>query len=397
MSEFSIRGKKSPDEQHIGPVNPLVKFEISSPETIEKALAVEDLTQDGSTHAINLVREAVQNTLAKRNFPNIQVVRGSAVVPLHDNFDRLLFPDNNIGRSSTYTRYVDEDHVLKTHTSALVPGTLDEVKAGKYEDDTTFVFPGLVYRRDVTDRTHLGVFHQMDVWRVKKNNGEEPMNVQDLGRLVLAVFEAATPGSEPIVYQADHPYTVEGVEVYAKFGDDELEVLEAGLIHPDVLAGSGLSPDEYSGLALGMGLDRLVMARKGMPDIRMLRAQNPRIASQMHDLRPFEQVSDQPDMSRDISYVVSSDVTPEDIAESVREAFGDDAYLIEEVQIKSATHPGDLHPNAVKRLGIREGQQNVLVNINLRHPDRTLTKKEINALYREAYPKIHQGSEPGYI
>lgn len=395
--EYSEPGGLYEAQEQIGLHNPLLKFEISPSETVERSLAVKDLTFDGSTHAINLVREAVQAKLLEHGFPNIKVVRGNPVVSTADNFDRLRFSKDNLGRSSTYTRYLDENHVLRTHTSAMVPEALDELAKHSEVEDITFIFPGLVYRRDVSDRTHLGVFHQMDIWRIQKNNKRRSLAADHLRDLVKTVFEAATPGVEPIVYDAVHPYTIEGIEVYAQFGDDELEVLEAGLAHPEVLANSGLDPEEYSGLALGMGIDRLVMARKGMQDIRLLRADNPKIASQMHDLRNFEYVSNQPDMSRDLSYVVAADSTPEDIAESLREAFKDNEYLIEEITVKTVTTPQELHSSAAERLGITDEQINVLVNIVLRHPDRTLTKKEINALYSDAYPHIHKGSGPGYI
>lgn len=379
--------------------NPLLKHEISSPEIIEEALKIEDLTADGSTHAINIVRLGVQRELEEAGFPNIHIVRDSPIVSVADNFDKLLFPADNMGRSSVYTRYVDSEHVLRTHTSASVPSLLEHVAHNQdtTPDDVTFILPGMVYRRDVSDRTHLGEFHQMDVWRLVRNNGNPPMDRDDLLRLVEVVFRGATPGKDPIVYEANHPYTVDGIEVYARFGDQELEVLEAGLINPAVLAQCGLNPNEYSGLALGMGLDRLVMTQKSLGDIRLLRAENPKIASQMHDMLPFREVSRLPAATRDLSYAVGSDSQPEDIAEAIRRAFGEDAYLIEEVDIKSETALEDVHANAQSRLGILPGQKNVLVRVTLRHPDRTLNKQEINAIYSRIYPCIHEGSGPGYI
>ena len=379
--------------------NPLLKREISSPELIEKALNIEDLTADGSTHAINLVRLSVQEQLELANFPNLTVVRDNPIVSVEDNFDKLLFPADNMGRSSIYTRYVNSEHVLRTHTSASIPSLLEHIAERQNEtpDDITFILPGIVYRRDVSDKTHLGEFHQMDVWRLVRNKGNPPMNREDLLKLVDAVFDGAAPGKKPIVYEAVHPYTIGGIEVYAQFGDQELEVLEAGLINPEVLRNCGLDPEEYSGLALGMGLDRLVMTQKALSDIRLLRAKNPKVASQMHDMLAFKEISNLPAANRDLSYVVDAHSQPEDIAEEVRRAFGDDVYLIEEIEIKSETFPEDIHPNAKERLGIKDGQKNVLVRVTLRHADRTLNKQEINAMYARAYPQIHHGTEQGYI
>jgi phenylalanyl-tRNA synthetase alpha chain len=76
---------------------------------------------------------------------------------------------------------------------------------------------------------------------------------QGLLEVVNLIFKVLIPGYEPIIYEAKHPYTLDGIEVYAKVGGQMIEILEAGLAHPEVLAGSGLNPQEYTGLALGTG------------------------------------------------------------------------------------------------------------------------------------------------
>ena len=118
------------------------------------------------------------------------VVRGNPIVSVADNYDRLLFPYDNAGRSSTYTRYVDEEHVLRTHTSASVPETFRDFYKEFNGDipDTIFLFPGLVYRRDVIDPKHLDVFHQLDIWTLRKNGERGPANREDLLRLVNIIF-----------------------------------------------------------------------------------------------------------------------------------------------------------------------------------------------------------------
>ena len=108
-------------------------------------------------------------------------------------------------------------------------------------------------------------------------------------------------------------------------GDEWIEVWECGLAHPGVLAGAGL--DGWSGLALGMGLDRLLMLRKGIPDIRLLRATDPRIADQMNDLAPYRPVSDLPAVTRDLSVAMAADADTEQLGDRVRNALGDGADL----------------------------------------------------------------------
>ncbi len=381
------------------PHDSLLKFEVSSPEAIKKALEVQDLTLDNAPkHAINIIVDKVKKKLESAGFGEVRVVRGNPIVSVQDNFDKLLFPYDNAGRASTYTRYVDEDHVLRTHTSAQVPQTFKEFYKEFNGDipDTVFLFLGLVYRRDVIDPKHLDVFHQMDVWTLRKNGERGPFTDEDLLRLVTLVFKAVLPEQEPIIYKAVHPYTHNGIEVYGKLGDAELEILEAGLTHKEVLRGAGFDPDVYSGLASGFGLDRLVMSLKSLPDVRYLRSTEPRIAKQMENTEKFKEVSMMPPISRDMSYTIPGDYTEEDINEEIKIAFGEKSYLVENVVIHSRTKYVDLPEIAREKLGAQPGQDNVLVRITLRHPDVTLTKKEVNELYDQAYPKLHKGTK-GYI
>lgn len=375
-----------------------LKFEVSSPETIENLMSVKDLTlptENGEErNIIGKIYDKVIEKLTEHGFANINIVRGNPVVDAGDNFDSLLFSPGNPGRSSTYTRYTDEDHVLRTHTSALVPSTFKNLD--KEARQMTFVFPGLVYRRDVIDPRHLDVFHQIDVWTLQENKVYGAVNREDLLKLGKTVFEAACPDAKMIVYEAKHPYTVDGIEVYAGVDGKEIEVFEAGLIHPEVLKLTGLDPKQYSGLALGMGVERLIMARKDLPDIRLIRSTDPRVIKQMTDMEKFKSVSDQPAIVRDMSYCVSKNDTEEDICEAIRNVFGDKSDLLEQVEILQRTPFTELNPVAIERLGAKEGQDNVLVRIVLRHPDKTLTKKESAELYSMVYPKLHQGVTKGY-
>jgi len=381
------------------PNDGMLRFEVSSPEAVERALSVVDLTLDNSpVHAINIIVRRVKEKLAAAGLGDIRVIRANPIVSVEDNFDKLLFPYDNAGRASTYTRYTDENHVLRTHTSANVPETFKNFYNEFNGDipDTVFIFLGLVYRRDVIDPKHLDVFHQMDIWTLRKNGTRGPVTDADLLALVTMVFGAVVPDSKPVIYKAVHPYTLNGVEVYAKVGDSELEILEAGLAHPEVLRGAGFDPNIYSGLASGFGLDRLVMALKEVPDVRYLRSKEPRIAEQMKNTSKFKEVSSMPPISRDMSYCIPGNYTEEDINEEIKDAFGEQSYLVENVKIISRTKYGDLLPIVIEKLGASVGQDNVLVTIVLRHPDITLTKKQANDLYDAVYPKLHKGTK-GYM
>jgi phenylalanyl-tRNA synthetase alpha chain len=167
-------------------------------------------------------------------------------------------------------------------------------------------------------------------------------------------------------------------------------VWECGLAHPEVLARAGLSG--WHGLALGLGLDRFMMLRKGIGDIRLLRSVDPRIAGQMLDLTPYRPVSSMPAITRDLSVVVDAGDDVEALGDRVRDALGLQADAVEEVTVRSDTPYEQLPASAIDRMGMAPGQKNVLVRIVLRHLERTLTDSEANELRDKIYAALHQGS-----
>src|SRR5262249_33700174 len=148
--------------------------------------------------------------------------------------------------------------------------------------------PGLVYRRDVVDRLHVGEPHQLDLWRVRAG---APLVRRDLEQMIGLVVDAVLPGARHRMIPAVHPYTVDGLEVEVQVGDAWVELLECGLAGGHVLRAGGLDTDRWTGLALGLGLDRALMLRKGITDIRLLRSDDPRVAEQMLTLEPYREVS----------------------------------------------------------------------------------------------------------
>jgi phenylalanyl-tRNA synthetase alpha chain len=170
-----------------------------------------------------------------------------------------------------------------------------------------------------------------------------------------------------------------------------VEVWECGLAHPEVLAAAGLGG--RGGLALGMGLDRLLMLVKRIPDIRLLRSGDPRIARQMLDLARYRPVSSMPAITRDLSVAVSDDDDEETLGDRVRNALGAKAGCVEEVRVLSTTTYQQLPASAIGRLGARPGQKNLLVRAVLRDLDKTLTSEAANALRDRIYRALHQGTD----
>jgi len=169
---------------------------------------------------------------------------------------------------------------------------------------------------------------------------------------------------------------------------DRVEIGEAGRAAPAVLAGAGL-PAYVSGLAIGLGLDRLVMLRKGIPDIRLLRSADGGRSFQMLDLSLYRPVSAHPAAHRDVSVAVHAGTTPEELGDAVRESLGPDASLVEEVTVRSATAIADLPEAARARLGIRPGEVNVLLRVVLRDLDGSVPVPVANALRDRIYDALH--------
>jgi phenylalanyl-tRNA synthetase alpha chain len=187
-----------------------------------------------------------------------------------------------------------------------------------------------------------------------------------------------------------HPYTTEGLQIDVDHGDDWVEVGECGLAAAPVLAGASL--DGASGLAMGLGLDRILMLRKGVADIRLLRAADPRVADQMRDVSLYRPVSNRPPIARDLSVAVDEHDDTEVLGDRVRDALGDAADAVEAVEVLSETTGDELPAPARDRLGLRAGQKNVLLRVVLRHHDRTLTRDEANELRDRVYAALHRGT-----
>lgn len=373
-------------------IQPLTK------EKLNEYLAIPDLTEGKQPHAISLLYERVADYMREAHKKSdVRVYRKDPIVTVADNYDNLLIAADNISRSSTYTHYVDNEHILRTHTTAQIPAILRELAATRKDwNDVVILLPGLAYRRDVTDKKHVGQVHMLEMWRIVKTGKDKPIVKDDLLDVVKSVANVAAPNWKLRIIDSPHPYTKQGIEVNAVLGDRDIEILECGLINDQILANAGLDPEEYSGWALGMGLDRLVMTLKDIPDVRYLRSTNPKIAAQMKDLSKYHEVSNQPAIQRDMSYSVPAGYVEEDINEDIREALGDKQNILESVEILSETAYKDLPPKIQERLGIASDQKNVLVRITLRHLERTLENKEANKIYDDIYAKINHGTG-GYL
>ncbi|MFC0529557.1 tRNA ligase subunit PheS family protein [Phytohabitans kaempferiae] len=371
-----------------------------TPEELRAALALRDLTDpDAGEHAMQHVVSAIEYALARAWGIPVRRDPGPRIVPVAHNYDRLRYSPEAVTRDRRYSRYVDAERMLRSHTTARVPALLDANEL----PDVLLSVPGVCYRRDAIDRHHVGEPHQLDLWRIRRAG--PPLTEADLVHMIGLVVSAALPGREWHTVPNVHPYTLAGREIYVRdmSGSREatglehdggrapsdgagrlLEIGECGLAHPEVTGGP-------SGLAMGLGLDRLVMLAKGVDDIRLLRSTDPRVAGQMRDLSPYRPVSAMPAAHRDLSLAVGADLDAELLGDRVRQLLGPDAAAVEEIVVRSETGYAELPDSARARMGLRPGQKNVLLRVVLRDLTRTLTSAEANALRDRIYAGLHEG------
>ncbi|MFT3713770.1 MAG: hypothetical protein QM817_39425 [Archangium sp.] len=342
---------------------------LLSPEALARALAVRDLTDPAQgRHAMQVLLHDLVSSLATHWRCPVEVIRGSPIVSVSDNYDALGYPPDGASRDARYTRYVTHDTLLRTQTSAMIPGALRVRK----RSDALLVVPGLVYRRDCVDRLHTGEPHQVDLWRI---GGDATTR-----ELMELVVQSTLPGHEWRATQTSHPYTMNGLQLDVR--DDQhgewVEIGECGEINTPLLG--------VRGLAMGLGLDRLLMLRKGIPDIR-------RVRDEMLDLSPWKPTSNQPSVRRDLSLAVDpSRAEAELLGDRVREVLGDRASLVESVEVLSVTPASALSLAARARIGMTLEQSNVLLRLTLRALERTLTTAECNTLRDDVYRALHEGS-----
>ena len=361
---------------------------ILAPDAYLRAVTLRDLTDPAQgPHALQHVVQVITNALQTRWQCEVQEHRAHPVVPLEHNYDRLHYPADGAARDARYTRYVSETTVLRTQTSAMIPNLLRQI-AEQPPRDVLLVCPGLVYRRDQIDRLHTGEPHQLDLWRI----AAQPIGHTELREMIATVVDALLPGAEYRCNTVAHPYTVDGLEIEVREGSEWVEIGECGLALPAILEEAGLPASQYSGLAMGLGLDRLLMLVKRLGDIRALRSADPRVATQMLDLEVYRPVSQQPPIRRDLSLAVATTRTAEELGDRVRQALGPRVQSLESVEVVAETAYEEVTPEARARIGMLPDQKNVLLRLVIRDLVRTLTREEANELRDEVYLALHEGS-----
>ena len=227
----------------------------------------------GTVHPISQVTEEVTAIFAELGFA---VAEGPQVESDWYNFDALNIPGHHPARAEMDTFYMKRAEgdnrppaVLRTHTS---PVQIRSMEAGGAP--IRIICPGRVYRADY-DQTHTPMFNQIEGLAIDRD-----INMANLKWVLEEFFSAFFGTGVKTRFRASHfPFTEPSAEVDIQCewvdgqvrvgqGDDWLEVLGSGMVHPHVLRSAGVDPDEWQGFAFGMGIDRLAMLKYGIPDLR---------------------------------------------------------------------------------------------------------------------------------
>ncbi len=248
-------------------------------ETIDITMPAEPAVT-GKLHPLNTVLNDLIDLFQSMGF---DVVDGPEVETDHYNFEALNVPADHPARDMQDTFYIAENLLLRTQTSAAQIRTMETRKP-----PIKIICPGRVYRADEVDATHSPVFHQIEGLVVDKG-----ITMCDLkGVLEQFAHEIYGPETEVKFRPSFFPFTEPSVEVDVTCsecrgkgcrvckGSGWIEILGAGMVHPRVLKSCGIDPEEYSGFAFGIGLDRITTTRYKISDIRLLFENDLRFLSQ---------------------------------------------------------------------------------------------------------------------
>ena len=186
------------------------------------------------------------------------------------NFDALNVPQDHPARDMQDTFFLEEkdeqgrNKVLRTHTSSVQIRFMETFLKEGRELPFKIIAPGRVFRQEATDRTHEAQFHQLEGLVV--GEGVSLAHLKGTLEHFLRTFYG-----RPIEFRfrpGYFPFVEPGIEIDLKFGEKWMEVLGAGMVHPNVLENVRIDPQRYSGFAFGLGIDRLTMMKYGIDDIR---------------------------------------------------------------------------------------------------------------------------------
>jgi phenylalanyl-tRNA synthetase alpha chain len=263
-------------------------------ETLEAAEAVRQLAAEqiditlpgrrqssGGLHPVTRTIERIENIFTSAGF---SVVEGPEIEDDYHNFEALNIPAHHPARAMHDTFYFDARTLLRTHTSTVQVRVMETGHA-----PFRIICPGRVYRCD-SDMTHTPMFHQVEGLLIDRK-----ISFANLKGLIAEFLQVFFEEKLDVRFRPSYfPFTEPSAEVDVQCVSCKgkgcrickqtgwLEVMGCGMVHPKVLAASGVDPEEFTGLAFGMGVDRLAMLRYQIKDLRLLFENDLRFLRQFH-------------------------------------------------------------------------------------------------------------------
>lgn len=224
----------------------------------------------GTLHPLTQVQRRIEDIFIGMGF---SIVEGPEVEYDYYNFQALNIPENHPARDTQDTFYITDKILLRSQTSPVQVRTME-----KQKPPIRIISPGRVYRSDAVDATHSPLFHQIEGLVVDKG-----ITMGDL-KGMLETFAKTLFGEEARLRFRPHhfPFTEPSAEVDVSCfvcggkgcrvckNEGWIEILGAGMVHPNVLSNCGIDPKVYSGFAFGLGVERIAMKKYGIDDMRLL-------------------------------------------------------------------------------------------------------------------------------
>lgn len=236
---------------------------------------------EGNIHPLTKTIELLEDIFIGMGY---EIKEGPEVEEDLFNFEMMNLPKDHPARDMQDTFYITEKNLMRTHTSPVQARVMLE-KKGK---PIKIVCPGKVYRRDNDDATHSHQFMQLEGLVVDKN-----ISMSDLKGTLTEVFNRVLEKGTKVRFRPSYfPFTEPSVEVDITCfkckgkgcplckGSGWIEILGAGMVHPNVLKMAGYDPEEYQGFAFGIGIERITMFKYGIDDIRNFYINDPRFTKQ---------------------------------------------------------------------------------------------------------------------
>lgn len=211
----------------------------------------------GHLHPITIVRRRIEEIFQNMGF---SIIEGPEMEEEWYNFDALNIPKNHPARDLWDTFYLKNGLLLRTHTSPVQIRYME-----KNQPPLRIIVPGRVFRHEATDASHEINFYQVEGLMVGKD-----ISAANFKAIIQEFFEKFFGKPMEIHLRPSYfPFVEPGFEIDMKWNNNWLEMMGAGMVHPNVLKNAGLNPKDWQGFAFGIGLDRLAMVKYKIDDIRM--------------------------------------------------------------------------------------------------------------------------------